>query len=140
MSIPIINDPNERTFSAVVRKMLAARAAMPQIVAGLDERRFTTGSRLSAGMTVDPKTNGPTRIPFSDPEIHRGKSVIVKPLAVATADADLDDDVEQSTDDAVELNLAEAVVEAGLDTESETISEQGGEEEPEVEVGAEERD
>jgi len=118
MSIPIINGPEGRTLKAVTQMMLAARAAMPQMVAGLVERRFTTGSRLSAGMFVNDR-NRPERIKNSDPEVHRHSRPIVKPLLVTTISAEDEPEVELTEDDAAELSLVEPTLVAGQEEEPE---------------------
>jgi hypothetical protein len=69
-------------------------------------------------MTVGPD-NRTRLIPNSDPEVHRGKSVIVNPLIVTTITAE-DEEVESSPDDTTELSLAEPVAEAGTDTPDES--------------------
>jgi hypothetical protein len=52
------------------------------------------------------------RIPHSDPSVHRGKSVIEKPLNVVSADAveDEPEEIEQGIDDERELTTIESVV------------------------------
>jgi hypothetical protein len=129
MSIPIINNPKGRTFKSTVQAMLAARAELPQSF--VFNQNLTSGSKLSAGMTVGPD-NRPRRIQNSDPSVHFGKSVIVKALSVVSVDSE--DEPEEGSD-VVELSLIEPVIaEVGEDEpESKTIPEEG--EGVEVEVG-----
>ena len=104
-------------FATTRRLQEERRAAMPQ---GFAFRiNYTAGSKLSGGGMTVGKDNRPTRIPNSDPEVHRSKSVIVNPLIVTTITAE-DEEVESSPDDTTELSLAEPVAEAGTDTPDES--------------------
>ena len=126
--IPIINDPNGRTFKAVTRAMQAARATLPQ--GFVFNPNLTPGSKLTAGMVIGPD-NRPRRIPNSDPEIHRNSRPVERPLLITTISAEDEPEV-PTEDDAVELSLSEPAVEAGdeePEIEPEPSDEQEGERE-----------
>jgi hypothetical protein len=132
-----MSEKRENQFELCIRLGRERRAALPKDIAGLyTDRNLTAGSKLPPGMFVNER-NRPERIKNSDPEIHRG-SFIGKPLAVATADADLDDEPEQ-TEDATELSLSVTPITAGEDVVSDIEPEQSdeveeSEEESEIEV------
>lgn len=140
--IPIINDPNSRTFKAVVQAMQAARAKLPQ--GFVFNPNLTAGSKLTAGMVIGPD-NRPRRIPNSDPSVYFGQSKIENAIMPVSIDADLDES-EISVDDATEL-LPPAVVKVAGEEDQELtydsnlsepeLREEAEEDEARVETGAE---
>jgi hypothetical protein len=100
-------------FQTTARLQREAKAKLPPDLCAMYGRtRLGEASKLTGpGMVVNEK-NRPERIPNSDPSVHRGKSVIEKPLNVVSADAveDEPEEIEPGIDDERELTTIESVV------------------------------
>jgi hypothetical protein len=104
--IPIINNPDDRTFSKTYALMRARRAAMPaDPLAGFRRRR--TSDAAIAGCNLPP---------LSEPEV-------LKPLSVATIDAIDDDEPDEVT--IPEVCAPVPAVEAGTDEPEQSDLEYG---------------
>jgi len=106
-------------FATTHRLQLERRASMPQDISSLFCHNLLAGSRLSTPGTYIDDHNRVAQLRHADPSVHRHASKPVKPLTVATIDAqELDEpeqEVEQPEDDMTELMPVTPTVEAGFE-------------------------